>query len=206
MLPFRNMCIFLHHFGVYLVSHHKILYNRDMESKQSAIAKNKIIILYILKQAEIKLSDTRLLDIANTLNLMDYFDMNSALHDMVENHLLDQSQSLNGTFYQISDVGESTLEFFEKELLASARSKIKEYCQRNKDELRLDSHLYAEYNRVSDHQYRVTLKLLENDISIFELSFFAGSKEEAAKYVAGWRKNAMSIYQRTFEQLLTDER
>ncbi len=174
-----------------------------MESSKNAIAKNKLAILYILNKMDIRLSDTRLIEAADTLGLMDYFDLNSALHDLTENQLADMSTSINGTFYQITEMGKNTLEFFEKELLMSVRQKISAYCEENREQFRLESQLFSEYIRLSEHQYRVNLKVLENDIAVFELSFFASTKAEADKYVQGWKKKALLVYQKTFENLLS---
>lgn len=173
-----------------------------METEKNKIAVNKLLILHILECARGKVSDLRLIQVCNELSLMDYFDLNTALHDLTENHLAEQSNSVNGTFYTISDVGETTLEFFRKEMLYSSRTKIAEYCEKHREDIRLDSQLYTEYMRVADDKYRVNLRLLENDIIVFEVSFFALSKEEADRYCTKWRKNALTVYAKTFETLL----
>lgn len=173
-----------------------------METQKSKIAVNKLLILYILECAEYRVSDMRLILACGELALMDYFDLNSALHDLVENHLAEQSDSVNGTFYTISDIGKTTLDFFRKELLYSLRTKIGEYCQKHREDIRLDSQLYTDYMRISDEQYRVNLRLLENDLTVFEVSFFAASKEEADRYCKKWRENALAVYAKTFETLL----
>ena len=69
-----------------------------MESNKNAIAKNKLAILYILNKMDIRLSDTRLIEAADTLGLMDYFDLNSALHDLTENQLADMSPPSTARF------------------------------------------------------------------------------------------------------------
>ncbi len=173
-----------------------------METQKNKIAVHKLLILYILECAKSKVSDLRLIEICNQLSLMDYFDLNSALHDLVQNHLAQQSNSVNGTFYTISDVGETTLEFFRKEMLYSSRTKIADYCEKHQEDIRLDSQLYTEYMRITDDKYRVNLRLMENDIIVFEVSFFASSKEEADRYCSKWRSNALRVYAKTFETLL----
>ena len=85
----------------------------------------------------------------------------------------------------------------------SVRQKISAYCEENREQFRLESQLFSEYIRLSEHQYRVNLKVLENDIAVFELSFFASTKAEADKYVQGWKKKALLVYQKTFENLLS---
>ena len=72
----------------------------------------------------------------------------------------------------------------------------------SREDIRMDSQLYTEYMRITDDKYRVNLRLMENDIIVFEVSFFANSKEEADRYCSKWRKNALAVYAKTFETLL----
>lgn len=173
-----------------------------MEVNKKAIAKNKLLLLYLLDKMGMRLSEAQLMEITNQEELMDYFDLHAGLAELTSNHLLEQSKAVNGTFYEITDIGRSTLEFFQKEVPYSKRQKLAEYADLHRDALRLESQLFAEYLRIGDHQYRVTLKILENDVSVFELSFFAFTKEEADKFVKSWRKNAMEVYRKTFDNLL----
>ena len=108
-----------------------------------------------------------------------------------------------GTLPHLAWKLDTSLPIFEKELLMSVRQKISAYCEENREQFRLESQLFSEYIRLGEHQYRVNLKVLENDIAVFELSFFASTKAEADKYVRGWKKKALLVYQKTFENLLS---
>ncbi|MBQ9942163.1 MAG: DUF4364 family protein [Christensenellaceae bacterium] len=173
-----------------------------METDQNAIAKNKLLLLYIMQKAAIKISDNRLISICNDLSLMDYFDLSTSLSELEENGLIQRTQSINGTFYQIGEMGISTLEFFEKELRMSQRQRIAAYCEEQREAMRMESQLFAEYIRLGEHQFRVTLRILENDVTSFEINFFAATKAEADRLVQGWKKNAMEAYHKVFETLL----
>lgn len=176
-----------------------------METKQEKIAIQKLAILYFLQQAAVRVAEQRLTEANAALALMDYFNLQTNLHEMLENHLLLRQEAVNGRFYQITDVGETTLAFFEKDLLQSVRQKIDAYIENNAQEMRLESNVYAEYVRIAQSQYRVILRMIENDVPVFEVSFFAQTHAEADRYVQAWRKNAMKVYSQMFESLLSDE-
>ena len=99
-------------------------------------------------------------------------------------------------------MGASTLELFQKELPFSKREAIDAYARQNKDRLRLESQLFAEYLQIGENQFRVTLKLMEKDVPAFELSLLTTSKAEAARIAEGWRRNALEVYQSVFRHLL----
>ena len=174
-----------------------------METNQSKIAVQKLAILYFLHKAGRGVNERRLADACSTLALMDYFSLKVNLHDICENHLAEREDAIHGRFYTLTYVGSTTLGFFIKELLHSTRKKIDDYCETFGEDIRLDACVFAEYARVADDQYRVILRILENSVPVFELSFFATSRAEADKYLTVWRKKAMVIYETTFENLLS---
>ena len=54
--------------------------------------------------------------------------------------------------------------------------------------------IVAEFTPRSENDYTVTCKINENNTCIFEVSVFAGSREEAKKIVDNWKENAYRIY------------
>lgn len=177
-----------------------------MEINQDKIAVHKLTLLYLLHHARASLSEERLSEICAQLGLMEYFDLKTNLHDLTENHLITFLDQINGRFYSITESGSSTLSFFQKNLLYTTRSKIDTYLQAHEQELSLEASISAEYIRLSDHQYRVILRILEKNIPSFEISFLAESAAEADKYVTAWRTRALHIYRSTFELLISKQK
>ncbi len=174
-----------------------------METNQNKIAIQKLALLFFLQSADMAVSERRLSEASADLALMDYFDFKINLHDICDSHLASRKDAVHGRFYEITEVGRETLRFFLKELLYSTRQKIDAYCTDHKQDMQLESTVFAEYIRIGDDQFRVVLRILENNVSVFELSFFAASRAEADRYVSAWRKKAMEIYKSTFENLLS---
>jgi len=173
-----------------------------MEVTKKGIERNKLTLLHILREFGTKLTDNQLLAMVNDLGLMDYFDMNSSLRDLADNDLLNREEAVNGIFYSITEMGSETLDFFKKQLPFSLRQELAAYAEQHRDDFSMQSKIFSEYMEIGDDQFRVTLRLIENMMPVFEISFFANSKEEAERYVNSWRRNAYMIYENTFKGLL----
>ena len=175
-----------------------------METSKNAIEKNKLCLLFLFKAFDQRLSDNQLLSVCTELSLMDYFDLNNSLHELNEAGLLEKSEAVNGVFYSITQIGASTYDFFKKQLPFSQREVIQSFANEHREVLLAESRIFSEYLQISEHQFRVMLKILENNLPIFEINLFAHTKEEAERFAVSWRKNAMSIYQKTISDLFKE--
>ena len=90
---------------------------------------------------------------------------------------------------------------FEHDIRNSYRVRITEYCRAHKTELRAESQFVGEYYRLDLNEYRVILKILDPDVTVFELDLKVFSKDDAMHAVESWRKNAPRIYKTVFELL-----
>lgn len=162
----------------------------------------KLFLLYAMKAVGIPLLDEQLIEMAGALALMNTFEVQSNLAELVSSQLAQRRESVVGRLYSVSTMGASTLELFQKELPFSKREAIDAYARQNKDRLRLESQLFAEYLQIGENQFRVTLKLMEKDVPAFELNLLTTSKAEAARIAEGWRRNALEVYQSVFRHLL----
>ena len=56
------------------------------------------------------------------------------------------------------------------------------------------SSVIAEFTPKNENNYTVTLKIVENNETIFEVKTYAGSRERAKKIVENWKNHANMIY------------
>jgi hypothetical protein len=169
--------------------------------QKNTIAQNKLLILYLLKTINIQLSEIQILRIVTDNGWLNYFDLKESLFELVESNLVQQRETPNGTFFSISQLGCDTLYFFEKELLISQRKAIDEFCDANRGELRLETELSADYIKIDDGEYKVMLKVLENQIPVFELNLITFSKTSAEAFISKWKHVAPIIYKNTYDTL-----
>lgn len=174
-----------------------------METNQGKIAVRKVALLYALRQAAFPLDEEALAELCASLHLMEYFDLKSNLHDLLQTQWVVPRQQRNGLFYALSPTGADALSLFEDNLLRSLRAAIDGYLSEHAQELRLRTCTHAESIRLSEHHYRVTLQIMEDDLAIFELTFFADSAQEADKYLVAWKTRALSVYASAFDALLS---
>jgi len=162
------------------------------------IAQNKLLILYLLNSINIQLSELQILRVVTEKNWLNYFDMKECMFELVESRLAVQRETPNGTFFVISELGQSTLGHLKKELRSSVRKSIDEYCEKNRADLRLETELFADYIKIDDNEYKVMLKVLENQIPVFELTLVTYSQSSAQKFIEKWKSVAPTVYKNTF--------
>lgn len=172
-----------------------------MELSDKALAKNKLTILFLLDKLDIRLSENQLVTLMSELSLMTYFDYKLNITGLLDSALVDVKENISGTYYSINDTGRETLQFFYKEIPFSVRERLTAFAERERDRLELEGRLYAEYLRLSDNEYKITMRIMQGDFSSFELSLVASTKEECALIAEGFKRNAQALYEKTYEML-----
>lgn len=165
------------------------------------IAQNKLLILYLLKTINIRLSELQILRIVTDNNWLNYFDLKECMFELIESALVEQRETPNGTFYAITELGQTTLFYLEKELLNSQRKAINEYCEVNRDDLRLETELFADYIKTDENEYKIILKILENQVPVFELNLITCSQKSAEVFIKNWKTAAPKIYKNAYDNL-----
>lgn len=166
-----------------------------------AIAQNKLLILYLLKTINIQLSELQLLRIVTDNGWLSYFDLKECMFELIESQLIVERDTPSGTFFAVTELGCSTVFYLEKELPASLRKAIDDYCEKNRDDLRLETELHADYIKIDEGEYKVMLKVLENQVPVFELNLITCSQASAETFISKWKKAAPAIYKNTYNSL-----
>ena len=169
--------------------------------KIKAIAHNKLLILYLLKSINIQLSELQILRIVADNGWLNYFDFKECMFELIESNLVEQRETPNGAFFVVTELGRDTLFYLEKELLNSQRKAIDEYCEANRDDLRLETELFADYIKIDEGEYKVMLRVLENQVPVFELNLITYSQHSAQSFINRWKVAAPKIYKNTYDSL-----
>jgi len=166
-----------------------------------AIAQNKLLVLYLLKAINIHLSELQILRIVTDNSWINYFDFKECMFELIESKLVQKKETSNGAFFTITPLGSTTLFELKKELFNSQRKAIDAYCLANRDDLRLETELFADYVKVDESEYKVMLKVLENQIPVFELNLTTYSQNAAEDFIKKWKDVAPKIYKNTYDNL-----
>ena len=173
-----------------------------MEQTVEKRTKNRLWILFVLSRAGIRLTEEQIWEIISEHGIMGYFDFKIMFLDLVKAGMISESPSPNGMFYQITNVGDDTIGFELKQLSYSRRTQVEQYLDENRSQLERDGMIYAYYYEIPGGGFRVTMRLLEHDMTAFEVSYIASSENEAKLMTKNWRANHMKVYHSVFAALL----
>lgn len=168
------------------------------------LADNKLLILYILHKVNKPISYKELLELVISIADMNYFDFQQFLIDLLEDKFILKYVQDDKEIIELTTDGknalELTIDMLPGIIKLNVDSKFKEKFNEIKDELSV----YAEYTPITENNFAVKCKIVENNSTIFNLEINAGSRENAKQIVENWNKNANQIYPQILEILSQD--
>ena len=104
--------------------------------------------------------------------------------------------------YEITSEGKTaidlTIDIIPGILKLEVDSKFKENLDTIKDKFSIS----AEYTPLTEREFSVRCKIVENNVTIFDLQAHAGSREQAKRIVENWNTKATDIYPKLLELLI----
>lgn len=173
-----------------------------VSENNNKLAENKVLILYMLSQISKDIAESSLFKIISSINDINYFYFGQTLNDLVETHLVDSYTKDKDTIYRITSEGKNALSLTKDLLPGIVKLKADNIFKQELSSIEEESSVVAEYTPKNEHDYKIKCKIVENNDTIFEVSTFAGSRENAKKIVDNWNKNANSIFPKILDLLL----
>lgn len=176
---------------------------QGMMKEEFAQAENKLLLLYLINKMDIPLSNAQISQFALEEELMDYFSLQDALHNMVSTGYLDKSQDNNATRYAITDEGLTTLEYFEKQIRADIRNRINKFVAENRKAVKKDYEITANY--FYDHannEFIVKCGIYEDEIMLMEINLSVVTREQAKLICGNWKANVNTLYGNIITELV----
>lgn len=169
---------------------------------QTLLAEDKILILYILKKVGKPLSHKELLELILAVADINYFYFQQFLSDLLEDNYITKHNG-ETELYELTKEGTEALELTLDLIPGIIKLKIDSQFKKSFDSIKDKFSISAEYNPISEKEFIVTCKIIENHIDIFKLETYVGSKEQASQIVNNWNKNASEIYPQILDILTT---
>ena len=165
------------------------------------LAENKILILYLLSIIERPINNDELFRLVLSIQDMNYFYFQQFLLDLEENKYVINYKKGNDTVYEITENGKSTLDLTLDMLPGIIKVKVDETIKGELREIKNESAIRAEFIPLSETEFIVKCKIIENNVTIFEIQSFATSREQAINIVKNWEQNAKTIYPNVLQML-----
>ena len=175
-----------------------------VSENNNTLAENKVLILYMLNKINKDVADSSLFKIISSINDINYFYFGQTLNSLVETRLVDSYTKDKDTIYRITSEGKNALSLTLDLLPGIIKLKADHIFKEELSSIEEESSVVAEYTPKNENDYKIKCKIVENNETIFEVSTFAGSRDNAKKIVDNRNKNANTIFPKILDLLLNN--
>ena len=152
----------------------------------------KILILYILRQADRPLTAINITDIVLSDSLLEFFETHMYITELIHDNQIAKND--DDTF-MLTDDGREAVAFFQNRIPYSIRERIAGKMKELKKNEEMDSLVWADYTPVNEQEYTVHFRLCESPEQVsLELSFNVSGKELAKDLCKRWREDYSELY------------
>ena len=169
----------------------------------TALAENKVLILYLLDQIPNGIIENGLFKIVTSINGVNYFYFKQVLTDLFETKLVglvtkDESDDV----VKITSEGKNALSLTQDVLPGIIKLKADNLFKQELSSVTEETSVTAEFIPKNENDYTIKCIILENNETIFEVRTVAGSRDRAKRIVDNWNTNASKIYPEILDILL----
>lgn len=172
-----------------------------LTSDNATLAENKVLILYILNLVNRPLSNDEFYKLVLSVTDMNYFYFQQFLLDLTADKYIEAYVMESMPLYRITDFGKNALSLTKDVLPGILKLKVDENFKTELDIIEEESSISADFMPKSEKEFIVTCKIVENNVTTFELKTFAGSIQTAKTICSNWKENASKIYPQVIKLL-----
>ncbi len=162
----------------------------------------KLMIIYILSRVNFPLTNAQLTAFILEKEYTNYFNIQRALSELIDDSYIDTKTIRNSTLYRITDSGMETLLLFDNMISSGIKEDIEAYLLENKYELQEEVSTQAEFYQVKKGEYAAHLSVVEREASIIDLTLLVPTEEEAASLCNNWKEKSSDVYAYLMSALL----
>ena len=174
-------------------------------SNKEALAESKVLILYVLNKAGKPLTNDVLYKLVLSGIDMNYFYFQQFILDLANSKYIFSFEKEDQTLYQITDSGKKTLDLTLDLLPGIVKLKADTNLKKILDKSEEEHSVVAEFTPISENNYIIICKIVENNETVFEVKTFASSRDEAKSIVDNWKNHASIIYPQIINTLTNFE-
>lgn len=161
---------------------------------ESTFTLYKLIILYMLQKVNFPLTNAQISDFILDRGYTNYFHLQQAISEMLDTHLVEVETIRNTSYYQMTEEGRHTLEFFGKEISSEIRDDIDQYLKEHSYELRNEVSTIADYYKNTRQEYEVRCQVREQNSNLIDLTLTVPSEKAANAICNNWKSKSQAVY------------
>lgn len=162
----------------------------------------KLIVLTMLDQVDFPLTNAQISDFILTKEYTNYFTLQQVLAELVETELAQIHTVRNSTYYQMTEKGRDTLNFFGHMVSDAIHKDMDKYFKDNAIALRDETSVRADYYQNNNEEYSVRLRVMEKDSPVIDLTLSVPTEAQANSICNNWKKKNQKLYAYLMQELL----
>ncbi|SHH23112.1 protein of unknown function [Caloranaerobacter azorensis DSM 13643] len=167
------------------------------------LAQHKLLLLYILDIVEFPMTNSEITQFVLENNYMDnYFMVQQFLSELVSSKFIEITTKDGSEYYHITEKGENTLNYFIDRIPEKIKLEIDDNYKNKKEEMIKKTQIIGNYYKKNDSEYIVNLKVIEKDITLFNMSLNVVSNKQAKLICNNWKENPQEIYKKILDLLI----
>ena len=164
------------------------------ENSSEELAVNKLVLLYILKKIEIDLTNSQITQVVMENEIMNYFSLQQFLSELIQSNFLKTYKEDFKEYYSLTKKSVQTLEYFISRIPSDLKENLDKYISTNKEKVLKETQVKCNYSKLSDNEFIVNLKVIENQIPLINIDLNVASTKQAKLICDNWKKNAPNLY------------
>ena len=171
-----------------------------MEQNQK-LAEDKVLISYLLNKINNEIKNDNLYNIVSLSEDINYFYYQELITDLKNNNLIIFISQDDCNLLKLSSEGKQAYELTKSLLPGLLKLKADTVLKEQIPNIEEESSVISEFIPKDENNYTIKCKVIEKNETIFEISLYAGSRENAKQIADNWKNNANSIYPKVIELL-----
>lgn len=166
------------------------------------LAENKLILLHILNEIKLPMSNMQLTQIVLENNLINYFTLQQYISELISSNFLRYIDKGEKHRIYITEKGIKVLTLFRNRISENKIDIINEYLKKQIVNIKKEITITADYTIESDNVFLVNLKALENEAILIDIKIPVPSNKQARDLCIKWKNNATSLYKDVIDLLI----
>lgn len=170
------------------------------------LAQHKLILLYIINKIDFQATNSEITQFVLENNVMNYFYVQQYLSELINTKFIEIDNDDDKEYYELTKLGEDTLKYFDYKIPNEIKESIDIKYEERLEQKKKETQILADYFKKNDLEFIVTLKVIENEITLFNLTLNVPSIKQAKVICNNWKDNPQDIYKKIFDLVISKDK
>ena len=154
----------------------------------------KLIVLFIIDSFKMPVPNSFIVDTLMLQPFVNYFDLEEQLAGLEAEDFVTYYTQDCDKFYSLTKKGNEALEFFHTRIPKTVRERLLRSIKLKIKELKNALSIKADYEKINDIEYKVSLGILEGNYEMLSVSLSVGDEIMAKKMCASFKNDPQALY------------